>query len=93
MVLIDLVFVQKLAPKQVTVFNWILFYSALLRANFVLLSINFALLTANVAQLKFMDCVLDFQIRIYIHTHKPRNILHTYICCISALYHLNYSFE
>ena len=31
--------------------------------------VNIALLTLNVALLKFMDCVLDFQIRIYLHTH------------------------
>ena len=30
---------------------------------------NIALLTLNVALLKFLDCVLDFQIRIYLHTH------------------------
>ena len=30
---------------------------------------NFALLTANVALLKFINCVLDFQIRIQLHTY------------------------
>ena len=42
----------------------------LLRNNFALLRENFALLTLNVAVLKFMDCVLDIQIRIYLRTHK-----------------------
>ena len=29
-----------------------------------------ALLTPYVALLKFMDCILNFQIRIYLHTYK-----------------------
>ena len=38
-------------------------------ANKALLRANFVLLTLNVALLKYMDCVWDFQIRIYFHTH------------------------
>ena len=38
------------------------------KANFVLLKENCALLMPNVSQLKFMDFVMDFQNRIYVHT-------------------------
>ena len=38
------------------------------RANFVLLRGSRALLMPNVSQLKFMDFVMDFQNRIYLHT-------------------------
>ena len=42
--------------------------------NSAMLRENCALLTLNVALLKFMDCVLDFQIQIYLHTHYTRNL-------------------
>ena len=35
-------------------------------AKFVLLRENFAMLTPNVLLVKFMDCVLDFRIQIYL---------------------------
>ena len=38
-------------------------------ANKALLRANFVLLTINVALLKYMNCVLGFQIRIYFHAH------------------------
>ena len=40
--------------------------------KFALLRNNFALLMLNVALLTFMDCVLDFQIRIYTHIKNER---------------------
>ena len=50
---------------------------ALLRSNVALLREHVALLTLNVAKLKFMDCVLDFKIRIYLP--NPETYLPTYI--------------
>ena len=44
--------------------------TALCKSRILLLRWNFTLLTPNVALLKFMVCVLDFQIRIYRPTHK-----------------------
>ena len=37
---------------------------------YVMLRGNLALLTSNVALLKFMGCVLDFQLRIYLDTDQ-----------------------
>ena len=45
-----------------------IFIHALLRSNVALSREHFALLTLNVEMLKFMDCILDFEIRIYLHT-------------------------
>ena len=73
MVLIDVIYVLKFVPKQVTVqmdtVKLLRENFALLRANSALLRTSYAMLTLNVALLKFMDCVLDLQIRIYLYTH------------------------
>ena len=45
-------------------------YVCMLREKFTLLRAHFALLTINVVLLKCMDCVLDFQIRIYLRIHN-----------------------
>ena len=71
MVLMDVLYVLKLDPKQVSMLKWILInsYQCSVNANFVLLRENFALLMLNMALLKFMVCVLGFQIRFYLHAH------------------------
>ena len=42
--------------------------------NFTLFRTNFALLTLKVELLKFMDFVMDFQIRIYLHTNFKNSV-------------------
>ena len=88
-VLIDLVYALNKRPYSDGYYSTV--NSDLLRVNFSLLRANFALLRANVANalltvnvalLKFMDCVLDFQIQIYLHTHVSHT---TYVVCVNFI--------